>query len=170
MPWLTPSLSASSAATVQTVEFQPPPAQVTRHLVTGEAVLWANRNVALVLFIPLSLAIEGTDWSWVAALPPQGWGVLVFTGELGCFIYPLVLRCLGDVAIAVMLGPPACGVSLKLAHCACQTSWSSWSRRQSGWSDLLPRLTAPRRHRCAPPTGLYIYTLANLWLQVGGWW
>ena len=39
--------------------------QVTRHLVSGEAVLWGKRNVAMILFVPLALGIEGTDWSWV---------------------------------------------------------------------------------------------------------
>lgn len=59
------------------------PAQVTRHLVSGEAVLWANRNVGLLLFIPLSLIVDGTDWSWVAGLSGEGWGVLIFAGEPG---------------------------------------------------------------------------------------
>ena len=39
--------------------------QVTRHLVSGEAVLWGKRNVAMIVFVPLALGIEGTDWSWV---------------------------------------------------------------------------------------------------------
>ncbi|KAF6251959.1 hypothetical protein COO60DRAFT_1644507 [Scenedesmus sp. NREL 46B-D3] len=43
-------------------------------------ILWANRNVALLLFTPLSLIIEGTDWSWVVLLTPAEWGILVYTG------------------------------------------------------------------------------------------
>lgn len=42
--------------------------QVTRHLVSGEAVLWGKRNVAMILFVPLALGIEGTDWSWVRCI------------------------------------------------------------------------------------------------------
>ena len=60
-----------------------PPAahpQVTHHLVSGEAVLWAKRNAGLLLFIPLSFIVYGADWSWVPALGPEGWGVLMFTG------------------------------------------------------------------------------------------
>jgi hypothetical protein len=45
-------------------------------------VLWGNRNVAFVVVLPLALAAEGTNWSWVAALRLPDWGALLFIGAL----------------------------------------------------------------------------------------
>lgn len=81
--------------------------QLTRHLVSGEAVLWGKRNVAMLLFVPLAFVVEGTDWSWVTVLTPEGWGVLVFTG---IYIYTLqniflqfCTRALGAVMVSIFL-------------------------------------------------------------------
>jgi drug/metabolite transporter (DMT)-like permease len=81
--------------------------QVTRHLVTGEQILWANRNVALLLFTPLSLLIEGTDWSWVFLLTPAEWGILVYTGvsiyTLGNIMVQSSTRRVGSPLVSVFL-------------------------------------------------------------------
>jgi drug/metabolite transporter (DMT)-like permease len=81
--------------------------QVTRHLVTGEQILWANRNVALLLFTPLSLLIEGTDWSWVFLLTPAEWGILVYTGvsiyTLGNIFIQSSTRRVGSPLVSVFL-------------------------------------------------------------------
>ncbi|KAF6252805.1 hypothetical protein COO60DRAFT_1643720 [Scenedesmus sp. NREL 46B-D3] len=81
--------------------------QVTRHLVTGEQILWANRNVALLLFTPLSLIIEGTDWSWVVLLTPAEWGILVYTGvsiyTLGNSLVQSATRQVGSPLVSVFL-------------------------------------------------------------------
>jgi drug/metabolite transporter (DMT)-like permease len=81
--------------------------QVTRHLVTGEQILWANRNVALLLFAPLSLLIEGTDWSWVFMLTPAEWGILVYTGvsiyTLGNILVQSSTRRVGSPLVSVFL-------------------------------------------------------------------
>ncbi|KAF6252807.1 hypothetical protein COO60DRAFT_1274119 [Scenedesmus sp. NREL 46B-D3] len=81
--------------------------QVTRHLVTGEQILWANRNVALLLFTPLSLIIEGTDWSWVVLLTPAEWGILVYTGvsiyTLGNILVQSSTRRVGSPLVSVFL-------------------------------------------------------------------
>jgi len=81
--------------------------QVTRHLVSGEAVLWGKRNVAMILFVPLALGIEGTDWSWVANLDGKAWGVLIFAG---LYIYTLMniflqfcTRALGALMVSIFL-------------------------------------------------------------------
>jgi len=81
--------------------------QVTRHIVTGEQVLWAKRNVAAVVLVPLALAVNGTDWGWVRALTTFDWLVLVFTG---IFIYTLAniwlqfcSRNLGAATVSVFI-------------------------------------------------------------------
>jgi drug/metabolite transporter (DMT)-like permease len=81
--------------------------QVTRRFVTGEQILWANRNVALLLFTPLSLLIEGTDWSWVVLLTPAEWGILVYTGvsiyTLGNIFIQSSTRRVGSPLVSVFL-------------------------------------------------------------------
>uniref|UniRef100_A0A383W667 EamA domain-containing protein n=1 Tax=Tetradesmus obliquus TaxID=3088 RepID=A0A383W667_TETOB len=81
--------------------------QVTRRFVTGEQILWANRNVALLLFTPLSLLIEGTDWSWVFLLTPAEWGILVYTGvsiyTLGNIFIQSSTRRVGSPLVSVFL-------------------------------------------------------------------
>jgi drug/metabolite transporter (DMT)-like permease len=54
--------------------------QVTQHVVTGVQVMWGNTLVGIMAFLPLALAVEGTNWDWVLALTPFDWGVLVFAG------------------------------------------------------------------------------------------
>jgi len=81
--------------------------QVTRHIVTGEQVLWAKRNVAAIVLVPLALAVDGTDWGWVRALTIFDWLVLVFTGII---IYTLAniwlqfcSRNLGAAVVSVFI-------------------------------------------------------------------
>lgn len=52
--------------------------QLTKHIVTGEQVLVGNRNMTLLLCLPLAFAVDGTDWTWLYRLRPQDWGVLMF--------------------------------------------------------------------------------------------
>lgn len=58
----------------------PAAVQVTQHIVTGVQVMWSNAWVGIIVFTPLACAVEGTDWSWVTALRPLDWAVLVFAG------------------------------------------------------------------------------------------
>lgn len=51
--------------------------QVSRSLVTNDQVLMANRNITLLVFVPLALGIEGTEFAWLWALKPMDIGVLV---------------------------------------------------------------------------------------------
>jgi drug/metabolite transporter (DMT)-like permease len=51
--------------------------QVSRSLVTNEQVLMANRNITLLVFVPLALGIEGTEFAWLWALKPMDIGVLL---------------------------------------------------------------------------------------------
>jgi drug/metabolite transporter (DMT)-like permease len=51
--------------------------QVSRSLVTNEQVLMANRNITLLVFVPLALGIEGTDFAWLWVLKPMDIGVLL---------------------------------------------------------------------------------------------
>ncbi|KAF8057772.1 hypothetical protein HT031_005956 [Scenedesmus sp. PABB004] len=81
--------------------------QVTRHLVSGEAVLWGKRNVAMLVFVPLSLIVEGLDWGWVPAMSGKDWAVLIFTGLI---IYTLAniwlqfcSRALGAALVSVFM-------------------------------------------------------------------
>lgn len=48
--------------------------QVSQHVTSGAAVMWANMLVGTVVLAPLALAVEGTDWSWIHALSLFDWG------------------------------------------------------------------------------------------------
>jgi hypothetical protein len=50
-----------------------PAPQVTQHLTTGEAVMWANQVVGVVVFAPLALIVEGVDWGWTRRLSLFDW-------------------------------------------------------------------------------------------------
>jgi hypothetical protein len=60
--------------------------QVSRSLVTNEQVLMANRNMTLLVFLPLALGIEGTDFAWLWLLKPMdisvllGSAIVIYTG------------------------------------------------------------------------------------------
>lgn len=81
--------------------------QVTQHLVTGLQVMWANTYVTVLLLTPIALGVEGTDWSWVAALRATDWCVLVFAGfvidALNTIWTQHCSRVLGAAVVAVFI-------------------------------------------------------------------
>ncbi|KAF8056101.1 hypothetical protein HT031_006452 [Scenedesmus sp. PABB004] len=81
--------------------------QVTQHLVTGVQVMWGNTYVTLVAFVPLALAVEGTDWSWVLALRLGDWGVMVFAGffidALNTIFTQQAARVLGAAVVSIFI-------------------------------------------------------------------
>ena len=81
--------------------------QVSQRLVTGLQVMWANTYMTVLLLTPIALGVEGTDWSWVAALSPFDWCVLVFAGffieALNTIWTQHCSRVLGAAVVAVFI-------------------------------------------------------------------
>ena len=78
--------------------------QATRRLLTTRQQVMASRNAAVLLTLPLALALDGPRWPWLEALSPGGWGALLFA-SLAAFNFGSVglqfsTRALGAATVA----------------------------------------------------------------------
>lgn len=83
-------------------------AQMSAHLVSCDAIMWANRVTTVAICLPLAFAFEGgvSGWAWLRGLDGVGWGVMVAWATLiytaGVLLLQVVSRRLGSAAPVAM--------------------------------------------------------------------